>query len=58
MMKAMVLLSLIMAEQMFVYISALEQAGLSTLSKGDDVIYDLETINGRTAAVNIAVLYY
>ena len=40
----------------FVHISALEKAGLSTLSQDQRVSYDLETDQrGKTSAVNIQV---
>jgi cold shock protein len=39
-----------------VYISAVERAGLSGLSEGDTVSYDLETgRKGRSLAVNLRV---
>jgi len=39
----------------FVHISAVERAGMSTLSEGQRVSYELETDNrrGRTSAVNL-----
>jgi cold shock protein len=37
----------------FVHISALERAGLSTLKEGAQVSYDLATEKGKTSAVNI-----
>ena len=40
----------------FVHISAVERAGLTTLSEGQKVTYDLETgQNGKTSAVNLSV---
>jgi CspA family cold shock protein len=41
----------------FVHISAIERAGLSSLSEGQKVSYDLETgQNGKTAAVNLTLV--
>jgi CspA family cold shock protein len=41
----------------FVHISAIERAGLSTLTEGQKVSYELETgQNGKTAAVNISLV--
>jgi CspA family cold shock protein len=37
----------------FVHISALERAGLSTLNEGQKVSYELATNKGKTSAVNI-----
>ena len=37
----------------FVHISALERAGLSTLNEGQRVSYDLATEKGKTSAVNL-----
>lgn len=40
----------------FVHISAVERSGLSTLSEGQAVSYDLEKgRDGRTSAINIQV---
>jgi len=40
----------------FVHISAVEQAGLSTLNEGDKVTYDLEAgRDGKSSATNIAM---
>ncbi|GBD57783.1 cold-shock protein [Gluconobacter wancherniae] len=40
----------------FVHISAVERAGLSTLSEGQTVSYELETgRNGKTSAANLKV---
>lgn len=39
----------------FVHISAVEAAGLGTLTEGQKVAYELETgKNGKTSAVNLA----
>lgn len=41
----------------FVHVSALEQAGLSTLSEGQKLSYELTTgTNGKPAASNLAVI--
>lgn len=37
----------------FVHISALERAGLSTLNEGQRVSYELATNKGKTSAVNL-----
>ena len=37
----------------FVHISALERAGLSTLNEGARVTYELATEKGKTSAVNL-----
>jgi cold shock protein len=37
----------------FVHISAVERAGWSTLSEGQEVSYELETNKGKTSAVNL-----
>ncbi|MDX9690641.1 MAG: cold-shock protein [Proteobacteria bacterium] len=39
----------------FVHISALERAGLSTLNEGQRVSFELATQKGKTAAVNITL---
>ena len=40
----------------FVHISALEQAGISNLSEGQKVSYDLATNKGKTSAANLKLL--
>lgn len=41
----------------FVHVSALEQAGLSTLREGQKISYDLATgTNGKTAATNLQAI--
>ncbi len=40
----------------FVHISALERAGVSTLKDGQRVSYELATQKGKTSAVNIQLL--
>lgn len=37
----------------FVHISALERAGLSTLNEGQKISYELATNKGKTSAVNL-----
>ena len=37
----------------FVHISALERAGLSTLNEGQKLSYELATNKGKTSAVNL-----
>ncbi len=37
----------------FVHISAVEQAGLGTLNEGEKVSYELATNKGKTSAVNL-----
>jgi cold shock protein len=39
----------------FVHISAIERAGLSTLNEGQTVEYELVTNRGKTSAENIKV---
>jgi CspA family cold shock protein len=43
-------------EDVFVHISALERAGIGMLQDGQDISYELATRNGRTSAVNLAVI--
>jgi CspA family cold shock protein len=40
----------------FVHISAVERAGLTTLNEGQRVSYELATNKGRTSAANLKVL--
>ena len=40
----------------FVHISALERAGITTLNEGQEVSYELATNKGKTSAVNIKPL--
>jgi CspA family cold shock protein len=42
-------------KDVFVHISAVERAGLSTLNEGQKVSYDLQTERGKTAAANLKV---
>ncbi len=37
----------------FVHISALERAGLTTLAEGQKISYELATEKGKTSAVNL-----
>jgi CspA family cold shock protein len=39
----------------FVHISAVERAGLSTLNEGQQVDYEIESSRGKTSAVNLKV---
>ena len=39
----------------FVHISAVERAGLSTLNEGQHVEYEIENSRGKTSAVNLKV---
>lgn len=41
------------SKDVFVHISALEQAGIHQLNDGQKVSYEVETNKGKTAAVNI-----
>lgn len=43
------------ASDVFVHISALENAGLGSLNEGQKVSYDLAQERGKTKAVNIAL---
>ena len=40
----------------FVHISALDRAGLSTLNEGQRVSYELATNKGKTSAANLKLL--
>lgn len=40
----------------FVHISALERAGVSTLNDGQRVSYELEENRGKSSAVNLKIL--
>ena len=42
-------------KDVFVHISAVERAGLSTLNEGQNVEYELVTNRGRTSAENLKV---
>jgi CspA family cold shock protein len=39
----------------FVHISAVERAGLSTLNEGQNIEYEIEENRGKTSAVNLKV---
>jgi CspA family cold shock protein len=41
------------SKDVFVHISAVEKAGLTSLNEGQRVTYELATQRGKTAAVNI-----
>lgn len=40
----------------FVHISALQQAGISNLNEGQKVSYELATSKGKTAAANLKLI--
>jgi len=40
----------------FVHMSALEKAGISTLNEGQNISYELTTNNGKTSATNLRLL--
>jgi CspA family cold shock protein len=44
------------SSDVFVHISALERAGLSTLNEGQRVSYDIATEKGKTSAVNLKLI--
>lgn len=39
----------------FVHISALERAGMSSLNEGQRISYDIATEKGKTSAVNLKI---
>jgi CspA family cold shock protein len=41
--------------QVFVHMSAVERAGLSTLNEGQHIEYEIEESRGKTSAVNLKV---
>jgi CspA family cold shock protein len=41
------------SSDVFVHITAVERAGLSTLSEGQNVSYELATNKGKTSAANL-----
>jgi cold shock protein len=43
------------AKDIFVHISAVERAGLTTLREGQSVEYEIETNRGKEAAINLKV---
>lgn len=43
------------SQDVFVHVSALENAGLGSLNEGQKVSYDLANERGKTKAVNIAL---
>ena len=43
-------------KDVFVHISALEQAGLKSLKEGQKIEFELSTAKGRTSAVNLKPL--
>jgi len=42
-------------KDVFVYISAVERAGLNTLNEGQKVSFELQTERGKTSATNLKV---
>jgi CspA family cold shock protein len=42
-------------KDVFVHISAVERAGLSTLNEGQHVEFELEESRGKTSAVNLKI---
>jgi cold shock protein len=44
-------------KDVFVHISAVERAGLSTLNEGQQIEYEIEENRGKTSAVNLKVKY-
>jgi CspA family cold shock protein len=42
-------------KDMFVHISAVERAGLTTLNEGQQVEYETEENRGKTSAVNLKI---
>ena len=44
------------SQDVFVHISAVERAGLSTLNEGQKVSYELATNKGKTSAANLKLL--
>jgi len=43
------------SKDVFVHISAVERAGLSTLNEGQQIEYEIEENRGKTSAVNLKV---
>ena len=43
------------SKDVFVHISAVERAGLSTLNEGQHVEFELEESRGKTSAVNLKI---
>ncbi|MGR3715600.1 MAG: cold-shock protein, partial [Thermohalobaculum sp.] len=41
------------SEDVFVHISAVEQAGMETLNEGQKISYEVETEGGKTRAANL-----
>jgi CspA family cold shock protein len=42
-------------KDVFVHISAVERAGLSTLNEGQNIEYEIEENRGKTSAVNLKI---
>lgn len=43
------------SKDVFIHISAVERAGLTTLNEGQKVSYELATNKGKTSAVNLKI---
>jgi CspA family cold shock protein len=43
-------------QDIFVHITAIEQAGLRTLEEGNKISFDLESNKGRNSAVNLQLI--
>ena len=44
------------SKDVFIHISAVEQAGLSNLSEGQKISYSIETKNGKISAIDIELM--
>lgn len=44
------------SRDVFLHISALEQAGLRNLSEGQKISYNIESSKGKTSAINIQLI--
>ncbi len=40
----------------FVHISALEKAGMTSLNEGDKISFDIETSKGKSSAMNLELI--
>ena len=43
-------------QDVFVHISALERIGIKSLQEGQKVTFELETVRGKTSAVNLSLI--
>ncbi|QQR53840.1 cold-shock protein [bacterium] len=43
-------------QDVFVHISALERIGVRSLQEGQKVTFELETVRGKTSAVNLSLV--